>query len=178
MITAGFDPGNSGGIALFNDDKIFTVIPMPIHKVTPCKKTYTYVDFALVSKFLKENNVKKAYIELVGARPGQGSVSMYNFGYSTGGLHGLCAALDIEVITVRPQAWKKVIFTKDSNKDKEDAINFCKQNFPDISLLPTKRSKVPSDGMADAVCIAVYGIWHTKNNINTNKPEDNIHEES
>jgi crossover junction endodeoxyribonuclease RuvC len=159
---AGIDPGNSGGIAIAYDTNIIGACPMPTHEVTPVKKTYTYVNFSVVYNFLKENNVEAVYIELVGARPGQGSVSMYNFGYSTGGLHGVCASLGVEVITVRPQVWKAALFNDDSEKDKEAAIEFCKFNFPNISLLPTKRSKVPSDGIADAICIATYGLQQEK----------------
>lgn len=174
MKVVGIDPGNSGGMAVCEDGEVIGAIPMPSHKITPVKKTYTVVDFELVAKFLKANNPDKVYIELVGARPGQGGVSMFNFGYSTGGLHGICAALGIPVETVRPQEWKKVCFgNKKGAGDKEDAIAFCQLNCPDVSLLPTKRSKTPSDGIADAICISIYGMRDALISINNDSDGEN-----
>jgi len=169
MKIVGIDPGNTGGMAVCENGEVIGVVPMPSHKITPVKKTYTVVDFSLVAKFLIANKPDKVYIELVGARPGQGGVSMFNFGYSTGGLHGICAALGIPVKTVRPQEWKRLIFgTSKGSGDKQDAIDFCETNCPNISLLPTKRSRTPSDGIADAICISIYGMRDSIIDINKN----------
>jgi crossover junction endodeoxyribonuclease RuvC len=165
MKVVGIDPGISGGLAVCEDGKIIGASAMPAHKVTPVKKSYNFVNFDLVSKFLKANEPDAVYIELVGARPGQGVTSMYNFGFSTGGIHGVCSALSIPLYTVPPQEWKKVVFGSRKG-DKEDAIKFCQTNCPDISLKATKRSKKDSDGIADAICISIYGMRQALININ------------
>lgn len=169
MRILGVDPGNKGGLAICENGKIIGAIPMPIREVTPVKKTYTQPNFTLIGKWLRENLVDMAYIELVGSMPGQGVASTFTFGFNTGGLHGVIGCLDIPLRMVMPQRWKTLVLDKNT-ADKDDAIAFCQQNCPDISLMATKRSKVPSDGIADAICIAVYGYAiERQNGINKEK---------
>jgi crossover junction endodeoxyribonuclease RuvC len=171
LLVCGIDPGNKGGISFCKNGNIIAAYPMPIHQVTPRVKTYTYVDFGVLSKIISEYNPDVGYIELVAARPGQGVTSMFSFGFSTGGIHGVFATKDIPLNTVDPQIWKAFVLDSKS-ADKNDAIAFCEQNCPNISLLPTKRSKSPSDGIADAICISVFGYAMEQiNNINTQKGE-------
>ena len=170
MKVIGIDPGITGGISVCHNNKIIDAIPMPAHKVKFVKKEYNLVNFKEVTNFFKKHNPDKIYIELVGARPNQGTVSMFNFGFSTGGLHGVADALGIEIYTVMPQKWKKLIFESGTG-DKDDAIAFCDVNCPDISLLPTKRSKTKSHGIADAICISIYGMKDATENINKRKTD-------
>ena len=95
-----------------------------------------------------------AVVEKVGAMPGQGVVSMFNFGKSAGFIEGVLAAFGIEILLVPPQKWKKAY---DLGSDKQKSIEKCQEMHPELSLLPTSRCKKPSDGMAEAVLIAEYG---------------------
>ena len=52
---------------------------------------------------------------------------------------------------------------KYDHKEKEGTIKFCQDTFPTVNLLATKRSKVPSDGLADAIALAVYASIDTEN---------------
>jgi len=92
-------------------------------------------------------------VEKVGAMPGQGVVSMFNFGKSAGFIEGVLSAYHISYILVPPQRWKKEF---DLHSDKQQSIDVCKRLFPDVNLLPTPRCKKPSDGMAEALLIAEY----------------------
>lgn len=160
MKIIGIDPGKSGGISLFIDDQIKEVMPMPIYEQDNGKDT---IDFKKVSEYFKLINPDKVYIEKVGAMKAQGVSSMFNFGFTTGGLHGICAALGISLTTVTPQKWKKVILSeKYDHIEKEGTILFCKDMFPNISLLATARSKVPHNGMCDAIAIGYYGVLNNK----------------
>lgn len=96
----------------------------------------------------------RAYVEKVGAMPGQGVTSMFHFGKSAGYIEGVLKAKNIPFELVSPQKWKKKY---ELHSDKEQSIAKCKELFPDINLLRTPRCKKESDGMAEALLIANYG---------------------
>lgn len=147
----GVDPGKQGGLAVYTNHEVIAVTPMFLAgKNVDAAATANWIQYYLPS------NVKAvACIEKVGAMPGQGVVSMFSFGFSTGMMHGVIGALDISLKVVPPQTWKKIVLAGTA-KDKLAAIEYCRQSFPSISLLATDRSKKPHSGMADAICLAVY----------------------
>lgn len=148
----GIDPGKQGGIAVLDQHgKIVLLEPMPIAGKDIDLGNLADTIYNMYSKYDVE-----AYIEKVGAMPGQGVTSMFTFGFGTGAVHGILAAFKVPRYLVTPQAWKKVILAGTS-KDKEAAIEYCRRAYPTIDLKATKLSKKPHSGMADAICIALYG---------------------
>ncbi len=134
----GIDPGKKGGFAVLSesgsfvmpwDDALF-IRTMESLKADPCV----------------------ACLEHVGAMPKQGVTSMFNFGVSFGFIQGVLSAFGIPFELVRPQKWKKEF----SISDKNESIAVCQRLFPNTSLLPTERCRVPSDGMAEALLMAEY----------------------
>ena len=85
--------------------------------------------------------------------PGQGVVSMFNFGHNLGYIEGLLQAFDIPYQLVPPQTWTKEFCV---TSDKNTSIEVCRKLFPHVSLLPTEKSRKSSDGMAEAILIAEY----------------------
>lgn len=157
MTVVGIDPGKNGGLAAIADDgKLSEVVPMPTDD--------NGIDFNAVAAFFKKHNPSVIYMENVHAMPGQGVTSMFNFGFSTGGLHGAARALSFDVKTVNPRTWQKTLMG-DAKHEKEDTIAYVTNLFPGVNLLATKRSKKPHDGMSDAIAIAYFGFIQT-NNIN------------
>ena len=151
MLVVGIDPGLSGAIAILGDIQV--VMKLPVNDKD--------IDIGVVADWLIQagiNRIDLALIEKVGAMPKQGVASMFRFGYSTGQLTGMIQTLKIPLVRPTPQAWKKVVLAGTS-KDKDAAIAYVRNRYPHLSLLPTERSRVPDDGMADAVCIAEYGLW-------------------
>ena len=136
----GIDPGKSGALALLTEDGQCTVVPFQ-------ESAYTAI--------LKEASGPSSVccLEKVGAMPGQGVVSMFNFGHNLGYIEGLLQAFDIPYQLVPPQTWKKEFCV---TSDKNTSIEVCRKLFPHVSLLPTARSRKPSDGMAEAILIAEY----------------------
>ena len=92
-------------------------------------------------------------VEKVGAMPGQGVVSMFNFGHNLGLIEGLLKAYGISYQMVPPQTWKKEFSL---SSDKAKSIEVCQKLFPDVSLLATERSRKPNDGIAEALLMAEY----------------------
>jgi crossover junction endodeoxyribonuclease RuvC len=141
MICIGVDPGKSGGFALINTE-------------TNVAKTFPWDDTAFIETMKAVHSLDVvACVEKVGAMPGQGVTSMFNFGHSAGFIHGVLSAFDIPYQLVPPQKWKKEYSL---GPDKEQAIKACERLFPNVSLLATPRCRKPSDGMAEALLMAEY----------------------
>ena len=136
----GIDPGKSGALALLTEDGQCTVVPFQ-------ESAYT----AILKAASGPSSV--CCLEKVGAMPGQGVVSMFNFGHNLGYIEGLLQAFDIPYQLVPPQTWKKEFCV---TSDKNTSIEVCRKLFPHVSLLPTERSRKPSDGMAEAMLMAEY----------------------
>ena len=141
MVFVGVDPGKSGGFALIDTDNNSAV-------------AYPWDDTAFINAMRAVNpSGTMAYVEKVGAMPGQGVTSMFNFGHSAGFIHGVLSALNIPYQLVPPQRWKKEFSL---GPEKEKAIKACQGLFPNVNLLPTSRCRKPADGMAEALLIAEY----------------------
>ena len=136
----GIDPGKSGALALLTEDGQCTVVPFQ-------ESAYT----AILKAASGPSSV--CCLEKVGAMPGQGVVSMFNFGHNLGYIEGLLQAFDISYQLVPPQTWKKEFCV---TSDKNTSIEVCRKLFPHVCLLPTARSRKPSDGMAEAMLMAEY----------------------
>lgn len=137
----GIDPGKNGGIAYIDTkDNISGTEP--------------YSDKALIDlcDFSRNDNVI-CCLEKVGAMPGQGVVSMFNFGQSVGYIKGVLEALRIPYQEITPQKWKKEFGL---TSDKAKSAEVCRKLFPDTDLLATPRSRKPHDGMAEALLMAEY----------------------
>ena len=114
---------------------------------TTKREIAAYILAAIVRKFRPDH----AYIELVGARPGQGVTSMFAFGKSTGLVIGVIAALEISMTFLRPTEWRKSTRTR---QGKDGARLRAQQLFPAHAHLYSRKK---DDGRADATLIAVAG---------------------
>jgi len=136
----GIDPGKSGALAVLYPNG--SVETQPFNAVN-------YVD---VLSGLRGSDVI-CCVEKVSAMPGQGVVSMFNFGHNLGFIEGVLQANGIAYQLVPPQTWKKEFSL---SSDKAKSIEVCQKLFPKVSLLATDRSRKPSDGIAEAVLMAEY----------------------
>lgn len=140
-VYVGIDPGKSGAIALLYEDGNI--------------ETYAFDSsvYATTLRFISDCHTPVCCLEKVGAMPGQGVVSMFNFGHNFGFIEGLLRAYGIRYQLVPPQTWKKE-FSLTSDKTK--SIEVCQKLFPNANLMATDRSRKPSDGIAEAVLMAEY----------------------
>ena len=142
-IYIGIDPGKSGAMAiLYPNGKLET---MPFNAMA-------------YNEALHDISINPDYgciccLEKVSAMPGQGVVSMFNFGHNLGYIEGLLNAWDIPYQLVPPQTWKRE-FSLSSDKSK--SIEVCQKLFPKVNLKATERSRKPSDGIAEAILMAEY----------------------
>ena len=144
----GIDPGISGAIAILqDDDSLINVYDMPIMAGTGKRQQ---VNASELVKILSQAN-GISYVERVSAMPGQGVSSMFSFGTSYGIVLGVLAALQIPVVLVTPQRWKKIAGL--TGKEKDMARTLAQQLYPEAAL-----GRKRDIGRADAILIARFGI--------------------
>lgn len=149
-ITIGIDPGISGAIASLCGTEYRDVIDMPVMaKGKAGKNQVNAAAIADILRGLKQHCDITVAIELVGAMPGQGVTSMFNFGESLGVIRGVCAALRLPVVWVTPQQWKRKFGLLGADKDLARTRA--------IELYPTAPLSRKKDcGRADALLIARF----------------------
>ena len=143
MIYVGIDPGKNGGYAYIVDGTV---------KAFPWDDVFFVQDMNCLVRMEDENIV--AAVEKVGARPGQGTVSMFSFGKSAGFIEGVLSGLGISYQLVPPAKWKKEFSL--IGKDKKASIEVCRKLFPELDLKRTERCRTDSDGKAEAALIAEW----------------------
>lgn len=148
----GIDPGSSGAIVIVNDSGDYLAhMNMPTIKVG----TKSRVNGAAVTAFIVDalNGAKAhAYLEQVGAMPGQGVSSMFTFGHAAGLVEGCVTGLGIPLTMVTPQAWKRHAGL--IGMDKDAARSRAVQLYPSLRVLDQKGK---GQAVADALLLARYG---------------------
>lgn len=140
MTYIGIDPGKvSGACAILYEDGEILVLPF---------EEETFLD-----AMFDVNPPIKCALEHVGAMPGQGVVSMFNFGQNFGFIQGVLKAYSIPYELVRPQKWKKEFGI---TKDKNTSIEVCKRLFPNVSLKRTERCRKENSDFAEAILLAEF----------------------
>ena len=146
----GIDPGCSGALVLVTEQGGYIDhLAMPTIKVG----TKSRVNGAAVAAWLRQHGITHAYLEQVGAMPGQGTASMFTFGHAAGVAEGILQGLNIPYTLVTPQAWKKSAGLIGSDKDA--ARSRAIQLYPELRALD---AKAKGQAIADALLIARFGI--------------------
>jgi len=150
----GIDVGRNGGFVLLSENKEI------IEKFVP-PIIGNQLDILNLSRLLKEikPKVTHAFLENVSARPGQGVVSMFRFGYCFGVKESLLTSLGIPYTLVTPQSWTKIIHKGVSRKltTKQRSLIIVNRLFPDLDLRKSSRCSIPHSGLVDGLLIAEYG---------------------
>ena len=151
MIWIGIDPGQKGGYAVISKSDTGQAV-----FAYPWDDTFFAMEMANLMSLKSQGIV--AAVEKVGARPGQGTVSMFNFGKNAGYIEGVLSALGIPYQLVPPAKWKKDFSL--IGKDKQASIITCRKLFPELDLKRTERCRTDSDGKAEATLLAEYAKRH------------------
>ena len=145
----GIDPGNTGAVAVLNNDgTFFECFDIPLKAEGKNKIIDSeYLRFQMDTAW-----TKNVYLETVHAMPNQGVTSMFNFGQGYGIIKGVLGGLDIEYTLVTPQSWKKHhgLLKTDKDAARLKAIEL----FPEAEQYLQRKKDI---GRADALLIAAYG---------------------
>lgn len=140
----GCDPGLSGAIAFY-----FPTFPQQI-SVKDMPVVDNQVDAAALTDLILQMKPDLAICEMVGARPGQGVSSMFNFGVSFGRLTGVITSCHVPLHFVTPAKWKKHFRLP---ADKEASRAYAVRMWPQSDHFRRKKD----EGRAEASLIARYG---------------------
>lgn len=148
MICVGIDPGLDGGLAAITPDGLFLSV-MPTVKVGERRQ----IDEQAVVEWLMRHRPGRVCIEHVGARPGQGVVSMFTFGTGWGLVRGICAGLGLPYVLVRPQEWQKELL---AGQPKGSEFLVASRLWPNAEWRASEQSQRPHDGLVDAALLCEY----------------------
>jgi crossover junction endodeoxyribonuclease RuvC len=104
----GVDIGSKGALALLSPDgALLDIADMPILRDGPANRAN--VNAPLLAEIVYRWHATKAFVEYVGARPGEGPTGAFAFGRSRGVIEGVCAAAGLPVAFLTPPVWKRAI---------------------------------------------------------------------
>lgn len=148
----GIDPGQTGALAFFNRGKVVALVDMPTMARTHGKGQQ--IDPYTLATLILENRGQfgEAVMEQVSAMNGQGVTSCFNFGESVGIIKGVLGALQIPVLMVTPQKWKRAAWL--IGKEKDAARAMAIQLHPEAADQLSRKKDI---GRADAILIARFG---------------------
>lgn len=170
-IYIGIDPGAKGGIVVMDGNKINKYAMPSIDKEIDKQGIKNIFKIYKPQILLRKVH---AVLEDVHSIFGVGAKSNFQFGRALGIVEGALEALEIPYTMVGPKTWQKELWQgiklveKNTGKEtaagnakfktdtKSTSLKAAKRLFPKESLLATERSKVPHDGIVDALLIAEY----------------------
>jgi crossover junction endodeoxyribonuclease RuvC len=157
-LVLGVDIGSRGAIALVSWDgaslDLVDVLDMPCLNDGPAGRRA--VNPPLLAEIVAKAHASKAYVELVGARPGEGAVGAFAFGRSRGVVEGVLGALSVPVAHIAPASWKRAVGLPMGREGAKDVARSAA-----IRRWPAKAhlfARVKDDGRAEAALIAVAGL--------------------
>lgn len=122
------------------------------------------LDTSAILDFLKAVRIDFCALERSQSMPGQGVVSVFNYGVGFGLLQGLLSALKIPYELIPPTSWTKDLHAglPQSAKPKEKSRTAAERLFPGLDLR-APGGRVPHEGLIDALLIAEWArrrrVW-------------------
>lgn len=156
MIVLGVDIGARGAVAVVEaaTGELVEVYDMPVLADGP--KGRAAVNPALLADVVYKAHAGHAFVECVGARPGEGAVGAFAFGRSRGVVEGVLGAAGVPATHIAPAAWKRAVGIAPGRDGTKDAAR-----SEAIRRWPGKAglfARVKDDGRAEAALIAVAGL--------------------
>jgi hypothetical protein len=166
MVVIGIDPGLNGGIAFIDEGKNCHAFPLPYNdnkRLNPgelqkliMEEFYDWFE-GYHARFKEPNHPwATVYVERQFIRGRQkGALAIgENYGRIMATLELLG---EMPVKEVRPVDWKGMLPSREKGQTEKDvSIQYCLDREYEIPTLKP-RGKILHDGIADAICIALYG---------------------
>lgn len=154
MKVSGIDPGLAGGIAVIDYwDKngsydLARAWPMPLTK-------QRQLNVSRIQELVQ--GVDLCVIEKVWGMPNLNCTALCTCCKNYGVLICLLGIQNINYREVAARTWQAKMLPKGYDNTKLASIAVCKREAPGVDLQPGRRRK-DHDGIADALCMAMYGI--------------------
>ena len=155
QLVLGIDPGLSGAACVLDGDRVLLLEDLPVVQFS-AGRIKNRLDAAGLARMLSPfaGDVFMAIVEKVGARPGEAASGAFSFGFSSGCIAGVLAAMNIPTTTVQPAVWKKAMGLG-SSKDLSRARAL--ELFP---AMADKLARKKDHDRAEALLMAEWGRRH------------------
>lgn len=152
MLIAGIDPGINGAIAFLDITRgELKVFDMPALIVERNGKAKREISAQMIAAIFAQHKPDAAFIERVGAMPGQGLSSTWSFAFGTGQIVGVLAALEIQTNWFAPRVWLAAAGVRGG---KDAGRMRAAELFPKYA---GEFARVKDNGRSDAALIAWVG---------------------
>ena len=152
-VVIGIDPGKSGAVVAI-DEAGRVCAAATADRWTLKGRGNSYVPRTMAD-WLTLVPCDLVVIEAQSTRPGQAHAVVTGYGW--GLWAGIAATLRVPYLEVSPAKWTRAILTGAPGEGKARAIAVARSRVPELDLTPGRRTK-PHDGLADACCLALYGL--------------------
>jgi crossover junction endodeoxyribonuclease RuvC len=154
MTILGIDPGLDGAVALLTEDgDLLRIEDMPT--LLDGAKGQRAVNPALLASIVYNSHASRAFCELVGPRPTDGSAAGFGFGRSRGIIEGVLAAAGIPLVMIAPPSWKRVAGIAPGKENKDSARSVAIARWPNKAALFARKCDCDR---AEAALIAMAGL--------------------
>lgn len=144
LIYIGIDPGAKGAVVCLSDD----VDPLLLLSPAPSAVDYVGALRECLALSVSRHAHCIAALEKTSARPGQGVVSMHQFGRNAGWWEGALAALSIPYLLAAPRRWQPAVLDSGGDPPKIRSLAMARRLWPHLTLGKN------DDGLADALHLA------------------------
>lgn len=151
-LIVGIDPGLSGALAILDHDDVLLLEDLPTVQFSDARIKHR-IDGAGLARMLEPfaGEVFMAIVEKVGARPGEAASGAFSFGFTSGCIAGVLAALNIPTTLVTPATWKKSLGL---GSDKDLSRSRALELFPSQA---GKLSRKRDHDRAESLLLAEWG---------------------
>jgi crossover junction endodeoxyribonuclease RuvC len=159
FIILGVDIGTRGAVSrllvtVSGAAILLGVDDMPVLRDGPAGRPA--INAPLLAEIVAKTHALKAFVEGVGARPGEGAVGAFSFGRSRGCIEGVLGALAVPVTFIAPSSWKRAVGIPPGKEGAKDvARSEAIRRWPDKAAL---FARVKDDGRAESALIGVAGL--------------------
>ncbi len=165
-VALGIDPGKDGAVVvLVRNLSIVQVAAVRLTKdlLAGVHGGYTpEIMDGLIEELCGEHLVEIGVIERASVRPKEGAVGALTTGIGWGFWRMALAGRAKRTIVPTPQAWQKATLADIPGGDDSKARSVARAaQIVGINLTPGRR-RVPHTGIADAACMALYGLQQTR----------------
>jgi crossover junction endodeoxyribonuclease RuvC len=150
----GIDPGLDGAIAVLTEaGELVEIHDMPT--LLDGAKGRRAVNPALFASIVYSTHATRAYCELIGPRPTDGTTSAFGFGRSRGIIEGVLAAAGVPLEMIAPPVWKRAANIAPGRENKDSARSVAIARWPSQAALFARKCDCDR---AEAALIGLAGI--------------------
>lgn len=154
MVIIGIDPGVHGAVAILDEHGgLLEIHDIPV--LADGAKGRNAINAPLLASLIYETHAERAFCELVGPRPTDGSVGAFGFGRSRGVIEGVLAAAGVPVVMIAPPSWKRAAGVAPGKEAKDSARSIAIAKWPAQASLFARKCDIDR---AEAALIGWAGL--------------------